>query len=269
MKTLTYNKHHDWIKNSQSWRMFENLDPNKKQKTYQYGNYKFPYVNIIWHQIGIEFREKFGEEIKVYKHYCIDTWKQLGEDEKFDHINPVVYIHTSINTTDSKITLNFSIRGIRTLDWFSIVPPKNMIINSDNIVKEIRKYIDKNILYPPGLFRNIQLYNGYTKQMAKDLYKQWLKQAKFDIEDNDLQEQKVVKWVKKHFNIDGSNVTLNTLIKFVNNNGKQPKLIKIALFDWASVIHECDMCDGDIDELEETYWNAIEEAEDKSFTYIY
>jgi hypothetical protein len=129
----------------------------------------------------------------------------------------------------------------------------NGILDEKHIIEATKKHIEK-YLYPKGAFREYQMLHYYDKKRVKDIYRYQIQNRKwYDVDYADL-EQTTIEWVKRHFNIDMSNVNFDDGIDTVNKIGKQKKMIKLERFVYSFADH----LDGDLGELEMAYWEEVE-----------
>lgn len=129
----------------------------------------------------------------------------------------------------------------------------NGILDEKHIAEATKKHIEK-YLYPKGAFREYQMIYYYDKKRVKDIYRYQVQNRNwYNVDYSDL-EQTTIEWVKRHFNIDMSNVNFDDGIDTVNKIGKQKKMIKLERFDYSFADH----LDGDLGELEMAYWEEVE-----------
>jgi hypothetical protein len=246
----TYGQLENWIKTSQSWEKMRTTPDKRKQMTVKHGS---PYVNMIWWHICREFREKWNE-VKVYKHINLMHKREVQPDDW----EPYAYIHTSICGILEN-TVKFTIKNMYWGNYatsekrFSVVPPKNMPLTEENIIKFVLKYCDDNVFYK-GKWGELQKWLRIDKALLKEQLRWAIKNKKSPSwEELQEQEEKKLKWIKKHFNID-SNLDLELTIKWVNKLGKQQTPITLCKMDYDFMYDH----DGDIDELEEVFWDEME-----------
>lgn len=269
---LTSNSYFNWIKTSKLYNHIRSLSEGRKSRWTIYSDGRnSPYVNLLWNQLEHEFKDLFGlREISFYAHFDLDTMKPMGE---LTYERSTVYIHTSIsifNNYDGLIQFqinNFKFNHKISNHYYSINPPasfKNKELTKENIILIVKDYIDKNILYPKGFFRSLQTQLYVSKEILKSIYKKNLK--------NELEayyEDDIRMWIARNFNVNSRAIQdLDKVIDFVNKNGKQDKMIVLSEFDWHNVYNDVEMCEGDVDEIESTFWESIEENTKKGITYI-
>lgn len=220
-----------------------------------------PYVNVLWFYIGREFTEKLGPEIKVYKHLCLFTGRELDEKDKLEL--PAIYIHTSISNISTCAKLEFTIRGLRGFTEvnyfgtetqvsekrFSLVPPGNMELTPDNIVRFIFDYVHSTVFYPDGYYKDLQMYYCLTK----DTLKNYLKDNRIK-EYNAILEREIYDWIARRFNLGVSTWPIDKAVELVNKLGKQPKYTPVYKFDSSFMWN----FDGDINEAEALFYEEYE-----------
>lgn len=120
----------------------------------------------------------------------------------------------------------------------------------DNPIPWIKKELAKHF-YPEGILARIQRRYNCDKKETK-----WYRKNKYTklYREPEISEDKILKWIKKHFNFD-SYVDLDQTIAIVNKCGRQEKLTKIEQYDHSWIFD----FDGDVDELESEFWDTIED----------
>jgi hypothetical protein len=137
-------------------------------------------------------------------------------------------------------------------------------IDAQSYIKATENEINK-YLYPDGRFRDCQLAYYWNKQTLKLRYKHEIENRNINKYDDDT----IINWLNRKFNIIvPEDIDLKQAIKFAKKHGKQDKKITLAIFDWQSVFFACDNCDGDVDELETTYWDAVSNNSQENVVYI-
>ena len=265
MKALTFNALHNWRQTSQLWAKMDSLTKEQERRQIHWsktsgvrGNDSTSYRNIIWYKLSKEFRTKLGEEFSLREHYDLKTQKELIGDERFNQQSQV-YIHTSIHPSSGKWTIDFTIRanGIKDTETHcSITPRSNAPITKEFIIQEVFKYIDKQFLFPVGLFRELQLVWNSDKKYALRAYKRMMDREREDIK---LNNNGVMfdEYLYKRYNFEvASNLFLDqqTIVKhcrrYVEQYGKPEDTKILAKYDiWDILDPSC--FDGDIDEAED------------------
>lgn len=248
---LTYNNLQNWKTQSALWRGIDNVPRERATRKTQYAVpegkenvkwvYSGPYLNVWWHEIGKEFAALFGKEFKMYEHIDLS-----------DGIS--IYIHTAINEC-LDFTIKFTVHYARYSPYneqnFSLRPNGNMEYIAENIRSFVMDYVNKNILFGAGKWRDMQLSAGCSKGEIIAEYKSYLENKR----RNDVPVDTVIKSIKKHCNVDVSNTTISDGLKWIGKHGKQaaPVVLFYTTDDWLMNI------DGDIDELERGFWEYMEQ----------
>lgn len=137
----------------------------------------------------------------------------------------------------------------------------NGILDAEHIIAASKNHIEK-YLYPAGKFRGIQLLSNIDKKETRRLYRRYINSMKkgyhIEYEEN---KRIATAWIKRHFNIDISNVDFDDGIDSVNRMGKQSKMTVLRRFDYSFA----DQIDGDIGELEMAFWEEVDTYEPNAY----
>ena len=120
------------------------------------------------------------------------------------------------------------------------------IISEEKINEQVEKFITANYIYPKGVFRDMQLANCCSKKKVKQIYKRANRCLLAYNEDV------VRKWIRRKFNVE-SHLDINLLIKWVNKNGRQKKLVNLMKMDYSFMYD----FEGNIDEAESVFWEEM------------
>ena len=113
--------------------------------------------------------------------------------------------------------------------------------NLSDIDKLVIGYVSQYIYLPEiAIFHGLQFIHWCSKDMAKFWHKNTSNKRNND--------NYIIKWIEKHFNITGCNC-IETLKRVVNRVGRQAQLTTIRRFDTSFMWS----FDGDIDELENEF----------------
>lgn len=122
--------------------------------------------------------------------------------------------------------------------------------NKESIIQKVEAIIRSRLL-GTGFFARVQLYYHIPKEQLKERVKQLYKASK----QSSIDINKLHKWIKRNFNIDGSNVwDEQKLVEAVNTHGRQQKLVRLAFYN-SSWFNDFE---GDLDELETEFYKHIE-----------
>jgi hypothetical protein len=266
MRTLTFNALHNWRQTSQLWQVMDNLTTEQERRYIHWAKdtdrYKFDsntsYKNILWYKLANEFRTKLGEEFKFYGTFDLKTQKELIGDERYNQ-QAQVRIHTAIYPSSGSWSIQFTIRCNSTNSTeqrVSITPRSNAPITKEFVIQEVFKYIDKQFLFPVGLFRNFQLAYNSDKKYALMQYKAAMKRQREDIKTPD-NEGVFEEYLYKRYNFEvASNLFLDqqTIVRhcrqYVEKYGKPEETKILAKYDIWDIINPSHF-DGDIDEAED------------------
>jgi hypothetical protein len=93
----------------------------------------------------------------------------------------------------------------------------------------------------------MQLANCCSKKDVKRIYKNDMKRIL-----SSYNEDVVRKWIRRKFNVE-SDLDINLLIKWVNENGRQKKLVNLMKMDYSFTYD----FEGNIDEVESAFWEEM------------
>lgn len=258
----SFNQLHNWKQTSEYWRLINNIPDNKRNLEINYKDWgRSPYINVLWHKISKEFTNKFGSEFAFRETFDLFTGKKAGNCYQY----PYVYIHTSFCSC-LKHEITFTINGIRFengKNWFSITPKNNILITKEYIKRLVFEYINKNILYPIGFFRDIQQAKNCTKDQVKIYYKNYIESQK----ETDLYDYDIEKYFARRYRIVPAD-TLTTdwnefallCINYIKINGKPKELKTVCKMDTSGLL---DHYDGDdFFEIEDLFYERQNEYGD-------
>lgn len=85
-----------------------------------------------------------------------------------------VYIVARIEEKGVRIRFNHPFVTCWQMDDIYFTPHSHRLFNANGLIDEVRTYIEKHLLFPPGRYRDLQL----EYQISKDLFPGWYKQYK-------------------------------------------------------------------------------------------
>ena len=256
----TFNQLHNWKQTSYNWYLINNMPEDKRNLDRNFKDYgRSPYVNVFWREISKEFKNKFGDEFKYYAHFDLFTKEPVGICYQY----PSVYIHTSI-VSCLEHQISFEVCGIRFKDGYNrkgfyITPKTNIPITKEYIKKEVFNYIEKNILFPKGFFRDIQQAKNCCKSDVKTHYKNWLHREK----EIDIYDYEIRKYIERRYRIcidesiyvtDWNDVAIFCR-NYIKAHGKPKEIKTVYKFRMDGIL---DNFDGDIYEAEELFWEHVD-----------
>lgn len=262
---MTWNTLHNWRQTSPLWRAMPTIPDKRMDRYTHYLVYNQdgerlcrylssgPYKNVWWCAIAREFKTLFGAEFKFYKTV------ELNETVS-------VYIHTSINGVLSD-DIAFTVHGMSMpynhdteceSNRFCIRPPGNMEYTPENIRRFVLAWVDKNLLFGKGMFRDVQLRAGMTKKAVVKWYK--LRNEYPETDGEPYSETTARRAIARRFNVTGDNLALCEVMAWVNAHGRQSKPIELMHFDTGWMLD----IDGDIDEVEKAYWDEVAQYPDNA-----
>ena len=215
-------------------------------------------VNLLWYNIGVEYRAKGLKDQSFHAHYDLETQQRLNEENRFQN-RPTVYIHTSINScgpayvefTIDNMVFNDDLWSPKHQQSFRFIPNSNEEISLELIHKLVFKYIDKHVLYAQGRHRNIQLNVGWSKCRLKKLMHDLL--SKDAIWDDSDPTQELPTYYMKRFNVDLNGTvpldwnSFHRKVMRMTKGKKAKETIPVVRFTFDSWSFDTD---GDIDEIE-------------------
>lgn len=150
------------------------------------------------------------------------------------------------------------------LNFDRILPDKFDL--SNNIKKQLIDFYKKD-LYFEGVFAKLQMHYQCDKEQVRWRYKAYINQEK---ELFSFDYLSTLKKIKKRYNVSTELpiYEFDKVVNWINKNGKQNNPVELALFDWRTVYDRCDETDGDIDEIENVFWETIDEIEEPNKIYI-
>ena len=256
----TFNQLHNWKQTSEYWQLINNLSNKKKNQRIKYKDGRNGiYINLLWDQLRKEFNKKFKSEFSIHKHFDLITQKEV---EPNTGVIQTVYIHTSLcSCLNHKI--DFSIDGINFNDhnnYFSFTPHNNILITKESIRQAVFNYIEENILFPAGTFRDLQLIYGMDKKLTIEYYKTWISNDKKNKSKNDFEYNfDFESYFKRRYNIiPGFDITFESnsfavfCKSYIDTHGKPETTKTVCKFNTVGLL---DNFDGDIDEAEKIFWN--------------
>lgn len=275
MIPLTFNNLHNWRTSSQLWNKFDHLTPEQEQRQIHWSgaserskyNRSTSFRNILFYQLGQEFRSQFKDEFAHRAHYDLFTQEKLDDETRFEN-RAQVYIHTSIRTILDNWSIEFTVRmnGLKYGEKrFSFTPRSNAPITVEYIVQATFEYIDKHLMFPKGVFRNFQDGYNCTKEIALRKYKHLMNNEREIIQDKGgiYSERIFSEYLLKRYNFDVSydlnadrQVIVKRCIEYVKANGKPEETLTLSQFRPLSIL---DGFDGDIDEVEDLLDEHLED----------
>ena len=273
---LTYNNYQNWRKQNQLWEMIDSgyRGIKGKHEVFLKKIGRNPLINNLWWELGRDFSRIFGKGLALRKFYDLNAFEEILYP--LESPVPYVYIHTVLDLF-SVPEIQFTIRFLQYRDsenygmlrdeqYFSLVPDKNMELTEENIVKFVKAYINKEILYAEGKFREAQISNCLSKNLLKACYKE---NSKNKIDRLAYDEEATNKSIQRHLNIKFEHCEdIDFIRKSVNQIGrsnigkalKEPKQFDFNFYSFN--------CEGDIDEIEEMFWEEIaNQSEDCILVY--
>lgn len=228
-------------------------------KTGEQVKYYIPYCNVLYYYIGREFTEQIGPEYSVHKHICMFTGRQLNDVDRFDL--PSIYIHTSVSNISKDVILQFTVRGLRGLEYgeqtYNLHPPGNMPITDNNVTDYIFNWVQANIFFKTGNYQDLQILNVCTKQWLIDRLKNRNKTL-LSYDPTDIKQ-----WLKRHYKLDfdtWNDYDIDTACKIAAKLGKQDTLKQPCSLDMSFMYD----FDGDLSEAEGVLYDAMSDYPDNA-----
>lgn len=248
-----------WYKTSQHVELLHNLPDKWDRQIKLSDGFRMPYQNNILYYIGKEYREQFGNDLKIYKHLHLFSGKILNEREKHEY--PAIYIHTVINQFTWSWQIEFNVYGLRgENNRFEIKPPHKMILNEYNITNFIWQYVHTKIFYPENTrFGRLQREYMIQKNQLPGLLR-YLRQKETPTYFNDPD---IVRYFERKFNIIPHHDNMITdwqefyklCRNYVNIHGRPEETKEVMEFRMPDLSY----FDGDILEAESLFWDEVDQ----------
>ena len=254
-RPLTWNNFHNWRTQSSSWRYMDAVRDKREWGRYHCIRYTMnvrgeekevamdtPRKNLLWRDIRFEFQALFGDEFEFYKNIVLGD----GLD---------VHIGTTAHSCHDDISIRFTVHGERSTTY-TLRPPGNMVYTKDNIERFVMAWVEKNLLFGGGLFRELQLKYGLSKKRVVESYKIMCEAMRDEVRmgSPDVCYLAGFGALRRKYNVTTElDVTLDTAAKWCAKHGRQEKPVKLCKFDMGFLYD----IDGDIDEVERAYWEEV------------
>lgn len=131
----------------------------------------------------------------------IDLWTYSfveREDENFDNMN-IFYVTTSI--TEKGVRISFTDPFGKSHEKYTFYPRSHNFYNKRGLVKEVKSFVEKNLLFPAGRWRNLQTYYGVKKEKFVEWYREIYKKAENRKNESDYYDM-IEKYTPKKEYID-------------------------------------------------------------------
>lgn len=175
---------------------------------------------------------------------------------------------TTVNDTLGTIQywVHINLEGIKIMiynpfggEYIYFYPRSGSLDNTEKIVND---YIEKNLLHPPGLFRDIQSVKLYNKADAILFYKKYMSKAwrrAWYVDQNTI-EKSILRYLRKHRNINLVHYSMDIESDFKKalKLGKYKKLTDVDCRPWNITFSDIEeYCYSEGKEVDE---DTIEEA---------
>lgn len=179
MKTRTFQEIYDFCRSDLTYRAYFEI-PNElycppAQRSYYYGtvrNGQSRAGTFIYCQSQRQL-ERFMEGSRDCFHVHIDpqTYKEV-DYQTFEGYT--IYIVARIGEYGVRLHFNHPFATCWNSDGIHFIPHSHRRFNTEGLIAEVRAYIEKHLLFPPGRYRDLQLEH----QIPKELFPGWHKRYK-------------------------------------------------------------------------------------------
>ena len=232
----------------------------KKHVNYKYRYngkvYDMYYPNRAYSHINRRFKELGIKEQSFHIHIDLNG-KVLNDNERFNFGS--IYICANFSTLFSPIRINIKWKnGEKDYKFFI---HSNKEITKNNLISEVLKWVYKNTVVHEGAYRDLQLILLYDKEAFKQHIKYQIEYRQTDRYRWDKSfeiEQDARIWIMNKFGYYNDNMDIyklaNNAIRLSKIKPKPTKPTPIYEFNMNALFD----LDGDIDELENEFWNELE-----------
>lgn len=187
MKTRTFQEIYDFCRLDFTYRSYFQIPSDlycpPAQKRYYYGsvrNGQSRAGTFIYCQSQRQL-ERFMKGAKDSFHIHIDpkTYKKVDFQRFQGH---TVYIVARIKEKGVHISFNHPFVTCWNADDIYFTPRSHRPFNMDGLIAQVRAYIEKHLLFPPGRYHDLQLEHQIPKNLFPGWYKQYKKEQHIQAE---------------------------------------------------------------------------------------
>lgn len=233
---ITWNNLNQWFRTSPLWAFRGSLTHERMARHIRRRDgTQTPWMNVLWREIEQDFQQRFGQPVHLH------STVELGKRFSFSYSAGASWYGP------------YSIRlDVHADEWTShlLRPPGNMEYTEGNIAGFVRQWVESNLLYPGGVFRQIQLDTGCDKRAVRE----WYRLSRSSRAQEAYDERASAHAFTRRTNIEFSDdVDFMEAVAWFRKHGMQAQRIRLCRFHWGFM----EMFDGDIEEAEKMYWDEV------------